>query len=141
MCLHFWHIYHLSPSYILIAPERITVPLRVRRTPRCFTRTLPMRGKVSNQMQTHSHTNQTNNYPSKELKPNQYHREKNRKIKKKTRAFEWGTADVYTNMNEFLLNHTFVTFQFQIPQYNFLHTQSKTQPNQRNGAFFNKLLK
>lgn len=81
MCLHFWHIYHLSPSYILIAPERITVPLRVRRTPRCFTRTLPMRGKVSNQMQTHSHTNQTNNYPSKELKQNQYRREKNRKKK------------------------------------------------------------
>ena len=81
MCLHFWHIYHLSPSYILIAPERITVPLRVRRIPRCFTRTLPMRGKVSNQIQTHSHTNQTNNYPSKELKQNQYHREKNRKKK------------------------------------------------------------
>lgn len=46
-CLHFWHIYFLSPSYILIAPDRITVPLRVSRIPLCLTLTRPMLGKVS----------------------------------------------------------------------------------------------
>ena len=46
--LHFWQIYFLSPSCILIAPDLITIPLRVRRIPRWCTRTRPMLGKVSN---------------------------------------------------------------------------------------------
>jgi hypothetical protein len=48
--LHLWHMYFLSPSCILIAPDLITIPLRVRRIPRCCTRTRPMLGKVSNRI-------------------------------------------------------------------------------------------
>ena len=120
--MHFWHIYHLSPSYILIAPERITVPLSVRRIPRCLTRTVPILGKVSNHIQTHTHT-MTHIKLTISKQRVETNRRAQRGKKKKTRAFERGTADVYTNMNEFLLNHTFATFQ--IPQYNLLYTQAK----------------
>lgn len=56
MCLHFRHLYILSPSHILIAPDRITVPLRESRIPRCLALTHPILGEASIHIKNYSLT-------------------------------------------------------------------------------------
>lgn len=106
-------MYFLSPSCILIAPDLITIPLRVRRIPRCCTRTRPMLGKVSNyinQKKQNTHTVSTFDVPQVESWQ--------ASGGALTRAFKGRATDVNANVNEFFLNH--FRFSRHISQYDFL---------------------
>lgn len=82
MCLHFLHMYVLSPSYILVDPDRITVPLSVRRIPWCFTLTRPILGNVSknilNSIIKKSFKTKTTNANSKERNKQAEHMNRNK---------------------------------------------------------------